>query len=101
VSRLDDVRARVAAGVVMVAPRDASCYNYPSTSAGPRSHSGGRLHVMVREQAACSGALLVAESAQPAATAPGELLCGRQACYVRWFPARPDPDIWITMERGG
>lgn len=90
-SRLDDVRAQVAAGTVMVAPRDASCYNYPSTSAGPRSHSGGRLHVMVNEAAACSGALLVAEHARPAAGAPAELLCQRQACYVRWFPVRHPP----------
>jgi hypothetical protein len=89
--RLDDVRAQVAAGVVMVAPRDASCYNSPSMYAGPRSHSGGRLHVMVNETAACSGALLVAENAQPAAAAPVELLCQRQACYVRWFPARHQP----------
>ena len=96
-SRLDDVLAQMAAGIVMVAPRDASHYNYPSTSSGPRSHSGGRLHAMTaHETAACAPVLLVADSAQPAAAAPGELLCRRQACYVRWFPARPEPATAIT-----
>jgi hypothetical protein len=91
--------ASVAAGAVLVAPRDATAYNYPSTSTGPRSHAGGRYHVIAARHggaSACSGAPLVLELATPAAGADPIMLCRRPACSRAWLAARketpvPDP----------
>jgi hypothetical protein len=83
---------RVEAGEVLVAPRDASCYDFPSTSSGPRSHSGGRYHVVTAAHggaSACSGALLVIDVARRAADTDRELMCRRSACYARWWAVQP------------
>lgn len=79
--RSRQVAARITAGEVLVAPRDASWYDHPSTSAGPRSHCGGKRHVMTAQwTAVCSGAPLIREDSRPPGDVDPVLLCRRRAC---------------------
>lgn len=85
---LDEVRA----GAVLAAQRDATAYNCPSTSSGPRSHCGGKYHAVTARDggtAACSGrvVLLVEEARHPAGLDP-VLFCRRPACLAKLRAAR-------------
>lgn len=85
--------ARVRAGEILAAPRDASWYNSPSTSAGPRSHCGGRYHALTAAQAPkCNRrALLVLDLAKPPGDVAEILLCRRAACRAAWQAAAQQP----------
>jgi hypothetical protein len=77
--------ARAQAGELLLAPRDASWFNYPATASGPRSHAGGRYHVATYGgTAACWPVLLVMELAVPARDADTALVCRRQPCAGAW-----------------
>lgn len=79
----DEIRTRIEAGEVLVAPRDASAYNYPPTSAGPRSHAGGRYHAITPdERARCSGAPVVLGLARAPGDVDVSLICPRRPCQA-------------------
>ncbi len=77
------VIAQAKAGLVLAAPRDASCYSYP------RSHAGAKYHAVTGTgQARCSCALLVLGMARPPGEVDRVMLCRRPACSAA-FGAAP------------